>query len=388
MLLLAAAGSGTVVVPPLTAERQIVSRTAALTRVESASSSHLTDTVRRAHPVRAYGKDLRLEFGQAQYAPSYTVRASLEVNGTVFPCTFGGAVEAVVADKAGVLSDPIAVIVRPGDVVFSRTYSVIPSNAPTSFQSAIPVDVALGDGHQAGDATSGGFVSDGYADNTRGPLAIRATAEASARAVAWVGDSILALTATNWCKQIADRDGLPWTQAALGGDAIIYGRWTSHFSRGVSAYTHMISQFGANDRFRDVPTTQAQYVALWKWAADQGVKVLQSTVLPVSSSSDGFTTLGGQTPDGGNRDIHNRWYRDGAPLVSGTPVAPGTTGAVRAGQVGHPLVGIIDVAAAVESAPESGKWRVDIGSIGGDGLHPAPLAHTLIANSISSSVLA
>lgn len=45
-----------------------------------------------------------------------------------------------------------------------------------------------------------------------------------------------------------------------------------------------------------------------------------------------------------------------------------------------------ETAHAVESSRDSGKWRVDKGSVGGDGLHRAAKAHELIAESIPASL--
>ena len=71
----------------------------------------------------------------------------------------------------------------------------------------------------------------------------------------------------------------------------------------------------------------------------------------------------------------------GAPgTLAAAPV--GASGVVRAGQEGHPLSGIVDIAAAVEqggtSAP-TGKWRVDLGPLGGDGVHPSGLGENVMA---------
>ena len=55
----------------------------------------------------------------------------------------------------------------------------------------------------------------------------------------------------------------------------------------------------------------------------------------------------------------NAWLRDGAPILAGAAAATGSSaaGTLRAGDAGHYLAGIYDVAAEVETA--DGKWQED-----------------------------
>ncbi|TCM55926.1 hypothetical protein C8J36_103293 [Rhizobium sp. PP-F2F-G48] len=53
----------------------------------------------------------------------------------------------------------------------------------------------------------------------------------------------------------------------------------------------------------------------------------------------------------------NGWLRDSAPINTGAAVATGSNVAetVRAGQAGHPLSGVFDVAAQLESKSDPTK---------------------------------
>lgn len=81
----------------------------------------------------------------------------------------------------------------------------------------------------------------------------------------------------------------------------------------------------------------------------------------------------------------NDWIREGAPVDSNlAAVAVGTTaaGTLRAGDAGHPLVGYFETADAVETARNSGKWKVDgtANKYTSDGVHPNALGHQTMAD--------
>lgn len=56
----------------------------------------------------------------------------------------------------------------------------------------------------------------------------------------------------------------------------------------------------------------------------------------------------------------NGWLRAGAPIdpSSFAPVAIGTSGALLAGAAAHPLYAVFELADQVESARDSGLWKV------------------------------
>lgn len=86
------------------------------------------------------------------------------------------------------------------------------------------------------------------------------------------------------------------------------------------------------------------------------------TCVPKSTSTDAYATLVNQTrstPPGDHRGNFNAWLRAGAPIdpTSKAAVAIGTSGALLAGQAGHWLAGVFDVAATVESGD---LWKAPI----------------------------
>lgn len=126
-------------------------------------------------------------------------------------------------------------------------------------------------------------------------------------------------------------------------------------------FTHSINERGINDivaLLLSVTTMKARLITTWQ--ALPG-KVFQITLPPESTSTDLWTTLAGQTTNTHEnvRVPINDWIRDGAPMSGGVGVATGTVGALRAGDVGHPLTGWFEVADAVESSRNSGLWKTD-----------------------------
>ena len=136
---------------------------------------------------------------------------------------------------------------------------------------------------------------------------------------------------------------------------------------------------------RDVADVQVNAITAWAWNEAEGPRVWQATVSPSADSTDGWTTLEGQTPRAAlpYRQAFNEWLRDGVPLAGGAPAEVGDPDAVRAGEDGHLVAGIIDQAAQVESEPGSGILRVDHGPLTSDGGHPNATGHGLMAAALT-----
>lgn len=140
-----------------------------------------------------------------------------------------------------------------------------------------------------------------------------------------------------------------------------------HRLRLIASGTRAVCNYGINDiRNNNIAASDLQVTLLniWQWLADRGVKNWQATYEPVSNSTDNWITLVNQTINNTSQNTTrvtmNNWFRDGSPVNSyGYPVAAGTnaTGTLRAGSVGHPSSGYIEVADQVESARDSGLWK-------------------------------
>lgn len=130
------------------------------------------------------------------------------------------------------------------------------------------------------------------------------------------------------------------------------------------------------------PAQAAQaMLSSWQWlTAGPAPRLGQTTMVPYTTSSDGWTTATGQTAtDVVWRDAINGWLRDGAPLVDGAPALTGGAGAVRAGEVGHPMIGVCDIAAAVETPNPTGLvWDTSTGVPTPDGTHPTRIGSNLM----------
>lgn len=118
---------------------------------------------------------------------------------------------------------------------------------------------------------------------------------------------------------------------------------------------------------------------------------VQATLQPTASSTDNYATLANQTPGWvGVRAPLNQWLRDGAPCdANGKRVETGTSGVnrcavvtyagtVKAGSGSHPFGSgwVSEVGAALEPAPDDGRYRVDGDRVAGsDPIHYAQAGH-------------
>lgn len=214
-----------------------------------------------------------------------------------------------------------------------------------------------------------------------------------------VGDSIWAQSADCYGMQAARLRYQPATLAAQGGSHAGSVNSDAGFAlrmgEQVKYVDSVLWQYGVNNS-DPIPT-----VAVWERIRARGVKrIVACTLLPSTSSTDGFATLAGQSITRPAAQTYNAWLRDGAPVKAGAPVPAGTAGAdvlratvvkadgtVIRGSATHPLGSgwVSDVGEICESSPGSGLWRVDKPGIpgGNDGLHPQQPAHDLAATRLA-----
>lgn len=126
----------------------------------------------------------------------------------------------------------------------------------------------------------------------------------------------------------------------------------------------VICTLGTGDIINGATLAQVQVLALklWNRCVKEGNKVFQCTIMPRSTSTDFWLTTANQTITTSNnfnsiRISFNNWIRAGAPILNGVAVEVGTSGALVAGNTGHPLTNYFEVADAVESSRDSGKWK-------------------------------
>lgn len=302
-------------------------------------------------------------------------------DGTLIPLTFDGAPGFALDDNQWIESDQLDVTLNEADVFYLRVFCPEQPRVPES--SGISTTYMTGD-HRTGTWTPGAGVTGG------GPVPfVLGHARADTECPAMIGDSIAAQGLDGnygWWRTVMGTD----PAMSFGRNATIFpsapdGR-TADLLRGV---THIISEYGVNDMGSSSTTdisglwanARASY-AMYD-ADNPGIPIWQTTCTPVVDTSDGGTTLAGQTPHGNTRLTWNAWLRDGAPINPTTKanIAVGAAG-LRAGDDGHPLAGIVDTAAYTEhggAAAPANKWRVDLGSLSSDGTHPTNLGMSQMA---------
>jgi hypothetical protein len=355
----------------------------------ASSAPGVAGTGEKLHTVGVDASDLRLVYSNflastgvdADGPATYPIKVALRVGGTIYRTPFRG-VASLSLDPGGVaVTDPLAVEVAAGSQVYSRTFvnSVTWRPNTASF-------TGTGGFTNTTDLTDPGAAA--IADATKWMLAPSAVLgyprNPAARAFAIVGDSMAAGTADTNAFGGTKADGTTggWPARALFGKAgwinvavpsdSGFSFLASHFRRMAlfDYVTDVLCQYGTNDLYnasRTVAQLQADWAALWKLFTRRGLRVWQSTLLPRTTDTAGTLpfTDGKET----NRVAANTWLRAGVPLdpTALTPVTVGTSGALLAGQSGHPITGIIEVADVIETARNSGVWKTGYTV---DGVHP------------------
>lgn len=327
--------------------------------------------------VLAYGS-----FTHAALAAPWSATVALEdPDGVLHPVTWDGEPTLSADPDTMVESDPIDIQIGEGSIYWTRILLPAGVDVP-GFGTGRPMS------RMAGNHLSGTWTPDALPEGTTPsmlfcpiPQAHIGKARASTVVPAMIGDSIAAqgAYAGGWFRLACDATLVP---------ALSYGRGVRKFTSldgregdTLRAATHILSEYGANDvktyGYEEMwPNALAFYAYV---AALNPAPVWQTTCTPVGvSSSDGYVSYGNQTVVADEvRAQWNAFLRDGAPCHPTTKaaLAVGATGTViRAGDDGHPLAGIVEVAATVEqggSSAPTGKWNFS-GSTPytGDGTHP------------------
>ncbi|MCF6376885.1 SGNH/GDSL hydrolase family protein [Nocardioides KLBMP 9356] len=332
-----------------------------------------------AFTVLADSADMRLVFfggSQGSITNPATLKASVrKAGGSWVPVTFSGSTSGSLPLDGYLTSDALT-----GPFLEATTFEVRVYSPAQNINVSAPAAVTTGEHLTETTLPS----PDAFPANGPVPIGFIGDGRATALSLGLYGDSIAA-------------QGL-WWQQALASRAVAgvnFGRNAQRFTGRwlgadlIEALTHMLVQFGVNDLSDNINTT-----TMWARAVDNydyihglnaDLPLWQTTPTPIVDTDDGCATLSGQTVRDYAATYRQPWIaflRDGAPCHPTTRAAlsVGATGTViRAGQTGHPLKGVVDIAAAVEqggSSSPTGKWRVDLGALGGDGVHPSNLGMT------------
>lgn len=355
---------------------------------------------------------------------AFTLNASIDyipvgqnINDTVpIPIQFNGAVSVNVALNGHAISDPIYGPFFAGDLILVR--SCVVTSAGTNTYPIGQILTRTYEGYLAGDQTAAPNFSTSFTTGILGyhPSLILGC---SPNAVTWSGqgDSIMqgADDSGSWpgtgayqrmCGLAADATGYPRVRVGQAGEGVTQitlpagkntsGNWFR--TRGLASLmaSNLYCAYGVNDIFTlgaSLATLQAAWLLEWGAGYMGGQAVWQQTILPDTTSTDSWATYANQSlrAQESIRVAANAWLRDGAPILNGVAVATGSSaaGTLRAGMLGHPLMGIFDAAAAVEqggaSAP-TGKWLVDgtANKYTDDGVHPSTFATLAIVTQLDS----
>lgn len=318
------------------------------------------------------------------YAAPLTINAGLEINGTIYRVTFAGQITGTV-QGAALVSDPIAISLPAGQLVYVRTFPTTAAWYPSRYgnpqaggQGGFTVTTDLtapGSAAIADAATFTPLLAPGSIIGL--PIGV-----AAQKTVALYGDSI----AYGQGDGFGNGPGVNTVNTQLGGGGYI-GRGLNTLGIGLvncgvqgdtvgnfvtaSSYRRLaniltgrtvIFEYGRNDvsNLVALATIQANLITSWGFANRQYDSVIQTTITPRPNSSDGYQTVGNQTLIVAAEAIRvplNTWLRAGAPIMAGAAVTVGTKGALVAGAYGHPLTAVIDPCVQVETALNSGLWN-------------------------------
>lgn len=386
-------------------------------------------TGRTRHRVMTSASDLRFTWGahytsnpntgsglygtDADFPADITIRAGVEIGGTIYRLLFNGQDTITIKPGARVTSDALGVEVLAGSDIFVRTF--ITSTSWYANTANFATDSTDGGWTLTTDLTAPGSaaVSTGTHWQFAPMLITGVPAVTKAIAVAILGDSLSVGTGENitgaaasseWANASAFVGGfanralsaasMPHINIGHGGERLyLFKDYVNRFRRTtyIDACTHAICEGGVNDANSSGQTLaniQANMITVWKLCNDRGLRAFQTTITPNTTSTDAWATTTNQTiPNSGNetkRVSLNTWLRDGAPILAGVAVATGSNagGTVRAGATGHPLKGVFEIADLAESARNSGLWKANYTA---DGLHPVSTAHAALAAGIVTS---
>lgn len=362
--------------------------------------------------LNAPSQELHLLYSSEMGGGSATIAAAIEHGGNVYPASFAGQARATISGTGtGQWATGIVTLPAPlpkGTEIRVRTFATSGSKLMQGMAGqGGPAQSVAGDLTVAGAAPIP--VNKGVVTNRITPVAVLGKTTPGVVSVAGIGDSIMEGGADdNYETQVIygrpDGGGF-FTRAAraAGVPATCYGVWADNFPADPSAdrrfgalaeHTHGVCEYGTNSLTGIVVNSGGDWKVLgrdavnfWTRTASLGVKLAQTTLTPKVTTTDGYTTVDGMSPSGTQtekvRKAFNDWIKDRAPIAGGAPVDPGTPGALRAGDAGHPLVAVIDTNAAVAKINSRGEevFDVDPGGVKltADEAHPSPAGHARMA---------
>jgi len=297
-----------------------------------------------------------------------TIKVGLEMaNGEVLPVNWGGKESVTIEKGMYAISDIAPANGLAGETVWIRTYVSVAAEG-LKWPLSLTLNKAEGEGVTAGntDKSQGASEVPPSEGTCYSPVLLLAVSPNELVPVVGLhGDSILAGNHgtpidIGWAKIAFAPSGQAYVEMSKGGGFAetaakfnaSEGRWQM-----VDFANYALEAYGVNDvnTGRTFAQIKADKETIWRRLIERGQKVFATTVTPIATSTDGFTTLKNQTPgvhDTTRQEV-NAWLR------------------TRPAQ----LEGLIDTASAVESGI-SGKW---IPLMTEEGIHPLQIGHEAMA---------
>ena len=377
-------GSGGGTTPPpeagtdpalLTVHRHVVDRCAWWRTTAAAGSSGNTHF--SEHTVQRPAKALRIRqgvHGSAGVTDAMHGTAGIVIGGAYRPLTWGGERQVSIPVNDSRESDPLPehVQVEPGDIIIVVWETPGGGRYPNGGHGWID----LNSGNITGPFR--GFVPPMTESRLSGsPVTVSGLTTDDGMSIAWLGDSF---TEAGWVRNSFHQvGGLAWAELSQWAEGVPSSRSAQRNRLGTEGALPWDVVFAGHHGNNSTSTWEGQMeatLAYWSWIRGAGAKVATKTLHPYTDSTDGWTSIGGQTLQDHRlpevRWARNAWLLDGAPLsVSLDPLETGTTNAaaLRAGDPGHPLAyPVFDEAAACED-PATRLWKVDGGAWTVDGAH-------------------
>lgn len=334
---------------------------------------------------------------------TYSCGFEITNGATRVPFMFDGEVSKLCAPNSLIISDPI----RAPMSALQQFWLVPHAEGPNIFYHGLnKTQTAWGEGCDAAFNTA---VSDKSVAGTVGvnsashvsPICVIGDTGDGLPCVLHFGDSIAAglgdTSITDYGAGFLRRamtNTIPYISVAVSGD--LYANNHAFRIQMAQVCTDVIDEMGINDikGGATLAAIQANAIGYWNAFAAYGCRVWKTTITPYTTSTDSWATGGNQTPSAYEavRIAFNAWIRAGAPILAGTAVAIGTTGALLAGQAGHPLSGYFETANTVECnsagvlTQDGGRWLP--GSVyltDTLGLHPSSAGAAAMALAINTS---
>lgn len=338
-----------------------------------------------ANPVLVFSGTQMTSSGEVIPVDSVEVKAVWETAaGDLIPVYSLGSRTPTLTPGADLASDPIPVKVAAGDTFYLRTRPKVDTLGKKWLTGGASLKGTVsGGGGQAGDVIdSATAVSFNGALVPFQPSAILAQQTGTLKPTALLhgSSSVYGSVDTSldngdygYAGRMCTLAGIPHVRAAVSGYTLSGMLGTTSFdTMAATIYlrrliartkpTFVFAQMSPNDVTggASLATVQARLTRYWDFWAGLGLPIVEATWHPKTTSSDGWTTLPGQTTDASDaiRQQVNAWKL----------TLPHSA-----------LIGVIDEAEIVQAPSDASKYRVDIGTTSADGTHINAFMHEYVA---------